>query len=529
MTDGVAQQHSRSGDLHSDNLAPAWMLIGCRGSGMRALGRLLSHAGHVVFGMDSDSGDDHRSETEAAVVRVPWTTQPDWSRLNVAQVVCSPAVPADLPLLQSARHAGLTVRWLSEVLAEQVRRYRQICVAGTHGKSTTSAMISWILESGGLAPLSYVGADLLAPERPHGTAPGRRTSSASCADNSGSVVRSGDIAVIESCEFRRSFLTLRPSTIVLTGIERDHVDCFASDADADAAYEQFVAGLTSGGTLVLNASCPRSIGVAASAVNAQTRAVAWFVSDDGTPQADSPALSAGVLHEAPLWSARPLPRSVRQPDARGWRSQTFELRSPQGERRIVELPVPGRHNVENAIGAILGAESLGVSLDAAISALHSFPGVRRRFEDRGSIRGIQLIDDYAHHPTAVRSTLLTAQTVFPGRRVIAIFEPHQSSRLAALFEEFTDALALADETHILPVLPARETLSAGECRRQSEMLVRALQVRGRTASFVANLDQVPATVDHSARPGDVVITLGAGRTDRIHDELTRRIQRHFAA
>ncbi|MCA9012652.1 MAG: hypothetical protein KDB01_23030, partial [Planctomycetaceae bacterium] len=196
---------------------------------------------------------------------------------------------------------------------------------------------------------------------------------------------------------------------------------------------------------------------------------------------------------------------------------------------IVNLQVPGLHNRLNAVAAIAAAVSQGASVEASIRGVENFPGIRRRFEHRGNFSGIDWIDDYAHHPTAIRATLTTVRNMFPQRRLIAIFEPHQISRVSALFDEFRSALSVADECLILPVLPARETASRAQCNRVSGRLVRSISESGGRAFLMTNLDQVLGRLDHSGRPGDVVITMGAGRTHQIHDEIHRRLQRNSAA
>jgi UDP-N-acetylmuramate--alanine ligase len=195
----------------------------------------------------------------------------------------------------------------------------------------------------------------------------------------------------------------------------------------------------------------------------------------------------------------------------------------------VQLQVPGLHNRQNAVAAIAAAVATGVSVDTAIHGIAAFSGIHRRFEHRGQLFGIDWIDDYAHHPTAIRSTLETARSVFQNRRLIAVFEPHQLSRVSALFEDFRSALSLADECLILPVLPAREMSSIAHCSRVSGTLVRSISESGGRAFLMTNLDHVLGRLDHSGRPGDVVITMGAGRTYQIHDEIHRRLQRNSAA
>jgi UDP-N-acetylmuramate--alanine ligase len=195
----------------------------------------------------------------------------------------------------------------------------------------------------------------------------------------------------------------------------------------------------------------------------------------------------------------------------------------------LHLAVPGIHNAVNALGALVAAVTEGVSPDVAAQHLSTFSGMRRRFEYRGNWRGIDLIDDYAHHPSAVAAIFRTARDLFPDRRLVAVFEPHQISRTEKLFSEFTRALTPFDECLILPVLAARERASNFQCSQLSASLVRQIFEAGGRAFLMANLDQAFRRLDHASRPGDVVITMGAGRTHQIHDEIHRRFFRNSAA
>ena len=485
------------------SMPEAWLLVGCRGSGVRSFGRLLRQAGHSVIGMDGDQSPI--TCDEQFITQLPWTNSPNWSQLNVTRVVASQAIPDDSPLLCSARREGLTVESLPVALGSLLSSYSQICVAGTHGKSTTAAMTAWILNHAGLSPASFIGAEL-STAWPSPASSGEQ------------------IAVVESCEYRRAFLSLRPTVAVLTGIERDHVDCFRDDNDVRDAFQSFLERTMIGGVIVANAECERSLEAAQLANRADVKLVTWSLRQADTISAQPATRRIAAAH----WTATRLSRNTMASGRHDVQEQ-FELQTPDGERHLIRLQTPGRHNVANATAAIIAAHAAGVSIDAAAEAMHSFPGLRRRFENRGVVNDVQLIDDYAHHPSAIRETLLTARGVFPGRRIIAVFEPHQLSRLTALFRDFKLAVSLADECLVLPVLPARETVGHDECLKQSGLFVRALTNGGARAYLMANLDQVLSRLDDSARPGDVIITLGAGRTDWIHDELTRRIRRHSAA
>jgi UDP-N-acetylmuramate--alanine ligase len=437
---------------------------------------------------------------------IPWSENPDWHELGDVRVVHTLAVGPEAPPLQSARRAGMKVQSLPTALGDWFAGHRQVCVAGTHGKSTTAAMIVWILEQSGRSPDRYIGSALWP-----------------AAERSGPAVWQRRTAVIESCEYRGAFHALRPQTAVLTGIEPDHFDCYPQLNEAAAAYRRFLSGSQPDGTIVVNADSTVAVDSVAQVARERLLNVAMFrVSADsfGKPPAGS-GLTACVQSPEHTATAHAKAPELRGPQFELWR-----------EGRLLEslqLSVPGSHNIANAVAAIAAAEKEGVPLADAARHVQSFPGLPRRLEFRGFQNGVALMDDYAHHPTAVRCAVAAVRQMFSGRRLIVAFEPHQASRLSALFGDFAGALREADECLVLPVFAAREDVPPGDCARLSGRLVRQINESGGRALLMPNLDQARGRLDHSARPGDVILTLGAGRIGRIHDEITRRLSRHPAA
>lgn len=476
--------------------AGSWLLIGALGSGMRAFSDMLLDAGESVVGTDQElttAGSRYRQSAESGRFRIfPPERLDQILATSPHQVVYSTAVPDSSPLLQQLRQLRLHPVSLPAALSHFLQSQNQVCVAGTHGKTTTSGMTWTVLQHAGLNPSAYVGGVMKNQMR-------------------SGVYGAGRMAVLESCEYRKSFLHLSPRTIVLTGIESDHFDCFSSSSDCDQTFSDFVARLPADGTLIYNHDCARA---AAIAETCGRRTVSFSLRDGGD------------------WNAASCDKNSRD----SWLThssrrthQTFLLGNKTTDFGLVHLQVPGIHNRQNALAAIAAAVECGVTVESAIRGIAEFSGMQRRFEHRGQIHGIDWIDDYAHHPTAIQAALQTARMMFPNRRIIAVFEPHQLSRLAALFGDFRSALLLADECLILPVLPAREIASTAECSRVSGTLVRSISESGGKAFLMTNLDQALGRLDHSVRPGDVVITMGAGRTYQIHDEIHRRLQRHPAA
>lgn len=492
------------------------LVLGASGAGMSAAIDILNDLQHTVVGFDdaflatADSHCRNSAEVQSPRRLTAERFPPDITFLNAAPdvetaatfdlCIASPAFGKQHPALQSVVAARLPVFSLPQFVAEVFRHKKQICVAGTHGKSTTAAMLAWILEQCG-QPVSYfVGAQRQGPDGRSG-----RWSSSGW-------------AVIESCEYAKSFLNYRPDIAVLTGIERDHFDCFADTDAEDHAYQSFVDLCPPTGTLIGWQHDERSNRIFRSA-RAQTCVQLPAVDQQPTTSHVTPAIA----------EPRPQPSDWTISDVRVTRTgvrATIRMRSREGR---IHVPLPGRHNLQNAVLAIAAAHAAGVDLQSACDAVSQFAGLRRRFEHRGTYRGLSLVDDYAHHPTAIRHTMQATAAAFPGQRIVAVMEPHQLCRLRSLFDGFVEALIPADEILVLPVFAAREDATLLECCRVSGDLVRSINQRGGRAFLFANLDQIVARIDHSARPNDVLLTLGAGRTNLIHDEFHRRLQRHSVA
>lgn len=493
---------------HSGTNSPApvavsqhYVLLGAKGAGMTALAEILADLGHRVTGFDKSLTHEVPATSGRRLIRLlPWTVG-EFESNEFDLCVASPAIANDDRLLRELRKAGTPVLSLHECLAAVFADSHQICVAGTHGKSTTSAMLAWILDFAGVQPGFFVGA-----HQQNFNCSGRAVSKVKLATG-----RTKPFSVIESCEYSQSFHGLSPSTVVLTGIERDHFDCFPDQQSEDAAFQAFADKLPTAGHIVFDAQCVRSRFVADAA---PCTATAFEVLDDTNGQNPDRSTDNWVAH------------TIRHVG----RSTSFQLRNPGNEsEQTVQLTIPGRHNVANATAAIVTATHHGVSAAVCGEALAEFRGIRRRFEMRGVCKGMTLVDDYAHHPTAIRATLQSARDAFPGRRIIAAFEPHQMVRTKALFPEFVNSLLLADEILLLPVFPARENVTHLECCRMSGKLVKEINNQGTRAFLFANLDQIVSRIDHSGRPNDIILTMGAGRTHLIHDQLTRRLQRHSVA
>jgi UDP-N-acetylmuramate--alanine ligase len=441
-------------------------LVGIGGSGMAALASLLLQMNKRVTGSDLS-----HSTTIAELREAGATIQHTHAAINVARdvdyLVRSSAVPADNVEVVEAQRRGLPNRKLAEAVGELMRERGSVAVAGTHGKTTTTALAAWLLEQGGLDPLVLIGADT--PRYAHGA-------------------RLGDgPMVVEADEYDRRFLNYWPEVAVVTGIEADHLDYFRDLAEIRSVFGELVERLPTHGRLVVCADerC-------AAALAAGARRESYGFAEDADWRIEDYAAIAG-------------------------RGARFALRAV-GRTWAIESPLVGEHNARNVAAAIAVADYFGVGLRIASAVLPSFEGPRRRFETRGRPRGIWLVDDYGHHPTEVSAVLRTARSVAEGE-VWVIFQPHTTNRTWALFTEFAISFAAADHALILPIYrpSGREVAGRGVT---SEDLVAAVQRQGHTdARYVNTFGAACEAVSSGARPGDLVLTMGAGDVTLLSGQL----------
>jgi UDP-N-acetylmuramate--alanine ligase len=455
-------------------------LIGVCGSGMKALAELLGGMGCRVTGSDLSASESTVAAFSRRGLRIHSGHQGDFVPADADVVVYSPAVSAENPERQSASRLGIPQFSYSQMLGRLMRDRIGVCIAGTHGKSTTTAMTGCVLTEAELAPSVVFGAEL-------------------CQWRASGWAGEGEHFVVESCEFQRSFLDLSPTHAAILGIEPDHFDCYHHFDETVAAFAEFARKVPADGSLLI----PIGGDAAKSACIA----------------AEAPVETFGLVPEADWWAA-----DIRSTQA-GVRFRTF----CRGEFFTeVALRVPGRHNVLNALAAVALSHRSGAPVAAIREGLAEFPGIRRRFEVVGSWRGATLIDDYAHHPTAVAVTLATARERFPRRRLWCVFQPHQVSRTVALMSEFSTSLARADEVLLVPVFAAREQVSREPELASTELAAKVVAAGGK-ARYLPSLDRAVATLDDELRPGDIVITMGAGDIGQVHYAFTRRLQRHHAS
>ncbi len=453
-------------------------LIGIAGSGMSALAEVLADQGWQVTG--SDLAPQQAVWLWTKGIRVFRGHAAEQIDREATVVVYSDAVGGDNIERRRASELGIRQFSYPQMLGELMKARLGLAVAGTHGKSTTTALAAQILVEAGLDPTVMGGGVPL--DRTSGGRNGR-----------------GRHLLVEACEYRRNFLHLCPQFAAITGVETDHFDCFPSAYDVVAAFAEFAGRMPASGALLVNAGCPFAC---AAAAEARCRVVTFGVERDAD------------------WSAQRL----RQEGGRF----AFELAGPAGQMEDISLRIPGRHNVLNALAAAALASQVGAPGEAIARGLSRFAGLRRRLERVGEWHRAVWFDDYAHHPTEVRAALTTLREMFPRRRLWCIFQPHQKLRTQRLLDEFAASLQNADRVAITAVYPAREAADAACGKLAAELADRtrwlgADVIEGHIPSVLG--EEIGATI----APGDVIVTLGAGDIRNVWHGIEGRVRSYRAA
>ena len=438
--------------------------MGIGGAGMSALALIACRRGVAVSGCDTDPTG--AADLAALGVRIAQGHDPA-HLAGVRAVVVTAAVAGSHPELQRARELGLPIVPRKVALAELIEGARAVGVSGTHGKTTTTVMTTEALTAAGLNPTGIAG--------------GRVSTWGGNARIAGD-----ELFVVEADEYDKAFLTLYPTVAVVNNVEPDHLECYGSMASLEDAFVEFA---DRSRLAVVNADDPgaRRVGERAGTD------VCWF----------------GFADNANL-RIRDVAQHADRTEARiEWRD---------GRSIPLRLQVPGIHNLRNAVAALAAVDALGGELEPAARALGEFRGVGRRFERLGEFGGVEVVDDYAHHPSELAATLSAARQAFPGRRLVAVFQPHLYSRTAAHGQAMGEALAAADLVIVTEIYPAREQPIAGVSGQQVAV---AATRAGADARFEPTRAQVGKTVYQALKAGDVVLTLGAGDITRVGPELVR--------
>ncbi|MGC8628380.1 MAG: UDP-N-acetylmuramate--L-alanine ligase [Acidimicrobiales bacterium] len=441
-------------------------IIGVGGAGMSAIASVLAEMGHQVSGSDVRAS---RALERLRASGVRTFVGHDAANLGGAEIVgYSAAIRADNVELAESRRRGLQVLRRAELLAAICATGKALAVSGTHGKTTTTAMLARVMDAAGMKPSWLVGGE------PIGSVPGAHWSA-------------GDWVVVEADESDGTFLELGAYGAVVTSIEADHLDHYLGLEDLEAAFDKFVADVPG----------PRVVCLDDPGAGALARVGRAVVGYGTTP---------GAAYE------------ITDIELGGGGSR-FRARARGKDLGRFELAVPGAHNVRNAVAALAMAMEVGASPGAARGALASYEGVSRRFERLGSKDGVSYIDDYAHLPGEVEATLAAARREHSGR-LVAVFQPHRFSRTQALWEKFADAFEGADVLVLTGIYPAGEQERPGVSGRLVEQAVKTAHP-GLRVEYAESRSELVGLLRALLRPGDLCLTMGAGDVTTLPDELMR--------
>jgi UDP-N-acetylmuramate--alanine ligase len=460
--------------------------VGVGGIGMSGIAELLANLGYAVSGSDAKP-----SPVTDRLSSLGVTVQVGHAAGNVGDadvVVYSSAVRPDNPEVADALRRRIPVIPRAEMLAELMRLRFGIAVAGAHGKTSTTSMVALVLERAGLDPTAVIGGRL-------------------SAFGSNARLGRGEYMVAEADESDRSFLKLSPSIAVITNIDREHMDAYGSFADLQQAFIDFANKVPFYGAVV---ACADDAELCAVMPKFQRRVIAYGIDAPKGPHQPVPMIFAADVRLEGFGS-----RCV---------VQRYERRGGTTVDTLGDLTliVPGHHSVRNALAAVAVGLELNVPFAKIASALAGFRGAERRFEKRGEIDGITVIDDYGHHPTEIAAVLAAARAGKPQRIVVA-FQPHRYTRTRDLMNEFGAALAAADEVVLTNIYAASEDSIPGVTIEALAAAVNA--VRSAPVHLVPKLDDMAARVADIARSGDLVITLGAGSIASLAGHLVAELER----
>ena len=452
--------------------------VGIGGMGMCGIAEVLANMGYRVSGSDMNDTEITRHLTQIGCTVKQGHRADNLGEADV--VVVSSAIKGYNPEVEAARARQIPVIPRAEMLGELMRMKYGIAIAGAHGKTTTTTMLHTVLMAAGFDPTAVIGG---------------RVNSLGLAN-----ARWGksDYLVAEADESDGSFLTLSPTLAVVTNIDAEHLDHYGTFDNVKKAFTDFCNRVPFFG---MSALCLDNAGVQAILPNLIKRYTTFGISSQATYRARN------IRHDGMIT------RFV------AWR-RADEL----GE---VALPMPGTHNVLNALGVLAVADFVAIPFEVYSRALSQFEGVARRFTVRGEVGGVTVVDDFGHHPAEVRATLSGAKAAFAGRRVVAAFQPHRFTRTRDQLDEFARAFHDADEVAICDIFAAGEKPIEGV---SSEVLVRLAREAGHPAiTYIPRREDLAAWLDAQARPGDLVITLGAGNIQLVCNEVIALLERRLGA
>ncbi len=446
-------------------------MVGIGGSGMSGIAEVLHNLGFIITGSDLKKSDV-TSRLESLGIKIFYGHRAE--NIEGAQiVVISTAIPETNPEVQAARAAGIPVIRRAEMLAELMRMKYSVAVSGSHGKTTTTSMVGTVLEKAGYDPTLIIGGRL-------------RTL------GSGAKLGQSNFLVAEADESDGSFLMLFPTLAVITNIDREHLDTYGDFENLKKAFVKFANSVPFYGAAIVNLDDPNN--------------------QDILPEIKKRVITYGLKRQADIYA-----RDVEL-SGTGSRFRVFK-----GDREIIqaELKIPGIHNVKNALAAFAVGLEMDIDPEKIRDALMEFPGVMRRMEFKGKVRDITFMDDYGHHPSEIDAVLETLGKFWKGR-IVVIFQPHRYSRTKLLYHEFGKVFHEADLVIVTKLYPAGEKPIPGV---DASLIYEEIKKSGhRCVHLIEDRDEVKKFLKENLKPGDLVLTLGAGDVWKIGEELLKELK-----
>jgi UDP-N-acetylmuramate--alanine ligase len=450
--------------------------IGIGGAGMSGIARIMLAKGFSISG--SDKSDSSTLTTLKALGAKIYVGHAEENLADAQLVIVSSAITENNPELAAAINRDIPIAQRAVALAWLMSESTSVAVAGTHGKTTTTAMLTVALQSAGLDPSFAIGGTINA---------------AGINAHSGS----GSIFVAEADESDGSFLAYQPTGAIITNVELDHVDHFADEEAVYSVFEDFISSIKDDGFLVVCGDDP-GVKTLLSRITRKDLKIYLYGKDSSND------FRIDQINLAPISSRAIISITGRK----------------VGE---LNLTVVGEHNLLNALAAFTAGTAMGGSEEKLLAGLKAFTGTRRRFELKGEVNGVKVIDDYGHHPTELVVTLTAARNLAGSGRVIVVFQPHRYSRTAAFANQFSNSLALADFTYLLEVYAASEKPMPGV----SSLLI-ARGMKAEQVKFEPSMLQVVSDVVEMAKSGDLILTLGAGDVSSLGDPILQALASRFA-
>ncbi len=459
-------------------------LIGIGGIGVSAIARILLKKGIQVSGSDLERSKVTNNLKKLGIKVFCGQHRPENIERDINLVVHTVAASKDNPELIQAKEFKIPTLTFPQILGELTKDKFTIAVSGTHGKTTTTSLASLVLEKGGFDPTVVIGSNL---EAFKGNAR----------------VGKSKYFVIEADEYRKAFLNYSPNIVVLTSLEYEHPDCYKNLKAVKKAFSDFLKKLPAKGMVI------------ACFDDANVRDL--IEKSKAYPERSRGVISYGFSEDVTFRIGNVIQKR---------RGTTFQITKNNELIGEFKLVIPGIHNVLNATAAIALALELGISIGAIKRTLTGFKGAWRRFEKKGEVKGVTIIDDYAHHPTEVQATLAAARKLFGDKKIICVFQPHHYQRIKALIWDFVKSFSNADEIvicDIYSVAGREDKLTQREV--SSKMLVEEIAKLGKDVKYIGELDEVVKYLAKHTKKEDVVITMGAGDVTEVGDKLVRSLKR----